>query len=69
MTTGELILQAAACLVVEDAHRIDAASAEVLRFVGQRIGKGDGAVLVTFRDELTADHPLWPAGRCPWCWP
>lgn len=47
-------------LVVEDAHWIDAASADVLRFLGRRIGSGSGTLLVTFRDELDADHPLRP---------
>jgi DNA-binding CsgD family transcriptional regulator/tetratricopeptide (TPR) repeat protein len=47
-------------LVVEDAHWVDAASAEVLRFVGRRIAGTAGLVVVTFRDELGADHPLRP---------
>src|SRR4051794_16213756 len=45
-------------LVVEDAHWIDAASADVLRFVGRRIAATGGLVVVTFRDELGGDHPL-----------
>jgi DNA-binding CsgD family transcriptional regulator/tetratricopeptide (TPR) repeat protein len=47
-------------LVVEDAHWIDAASADVLRFVGRRIAATGGLVVVTFRDELGPDHPLRP---------
>lgn len=50
--TGDLVL------VVEDAHWIDAASADLLRFVGRRIGSSGGTLLLTFRDELDADHPL-----------
>jgi len=45
-------------LVVEDAHWIDAASADVLRFVGRRIAATRGLVVLTYRDELGPDHPL-----------
>src|SRR4051794_17200290 len=47
-------------LVVEDGHWIDAASAEGLRFVGRRIAATRGLVVLTFRGELGADHPLRP---------
>ena len=45
-------------LVIEDAHWIDDASADVLRFLGRRIAALGGLVVVTYRDELDADHPL-----------
>lgn len=45
-------------LVVEDAHWIDDASAELLRFLGRRIEFSRGLVVVTFRDELAPAHPL-----------
>jgi DNA-binding CsgD family transcriptional regulator/tetratricopeptide (TPR) repeat protein len=45
-------------LVIEDAHWIDDGSAEVLRFLGRRIESTSGLIVVTFRDELDADHPL-----------
>jgi DNA-binding CsgD family transcriptional regulator/tetratricopeptide (TPR) repeat protein len=45
-------------LVIEDAHWIDAASADVLRFLGRRIGATRGLVVVTARTEMTASHPL-----------
>ena len=45
-------------LIIEDAHWIDDASADVLRFLGRRIGATLGLIVVTFRDELTPDHPL-----------
>lgn len=45
-------------LVVEDAHWMDAASADVLRFLGRRIAGTRGLVVVTARTEMTATHPL-----------
>src|SRR3954447_26720737 len=45
-------------LVIEDAHWIDDASADVLRFLARRIERTSGLVVITFRDELAADHPL-----------
>ncbi|MCW2541548.1 MAG: transcriptional regulator, LuxR family [Frankiales bacterium] len=47
-------------LVVEDAHWIDAASADVLRFLGRRIEASAGLIVLTYRDELSAEHPLRP---------
>ena len=44
-------------LVVEDAHWIDSASADVLRFLGRRIAGTGGLLVVTARDELAADDP------------
>ncbi|HEY7101519.1 MAG TPA: LuxR C-terminal-related transcriptional regulator [Mycobacteriales bacterium] len=54
----ERLLDTRAPLVVEDAHWVDEASADVLRFLGRRVAAYDGLVVVTARDELAADHPL-----------
>jgi DNA-binding CsgD family transcriptional regulator/tetratricopeptide (TPR) repeat protein len=54
----ERLLDSPTPLVVEDAHWIDEASADLLRFLGRRVGSGGGLVVVTTRDELVADHPL-----------
>jgi hypothetical protein len=59
------LLDARIPLVVEDAHWIDEASADVLRFLGRRVAANDGMVVVTARDELPADHPL---RRCSATW-
>ena len=54
----ERLLDTRAPLVVEDAHWVDEASADVLRFLGRRVAASGGLVVVTARDELAADHPL-----------
>jgi DNA-binding CsgD family transcriptional regulator len=54
----ERLLETRTPLVVEDAHWVDEASADVLRFLGRRVAASDGLVVVTARDELAADHPL-----------
>ena len=54
----ERLLDTRTPLVVEDAHWVDEASADVLRFLGRRVAANDGLVVVTARDELAADHPL-----------
>ncbi len=54
----ERLLDSRTPLVVEDAHWVDEASADVLRFLGRRVAANDGVVVVTARDELAADHPL-----------
>ena len=54
----ERLLDTPAPLVVEDAHWVDEASADVLRFLGRRVAASGGLVVVTARDELAADHPL-----------
>lgn len=53
--------------VVEDAHWADAASIDVLKYVGRRVERTRVMLLVTFRDEeVTADHPLRSAlGQIP----
>lgn len=58
VAAGEAMLAAKAVLVVEDAHWIDAASADTLRFLGRRLGPSAAGILVTYRDELAPDHPL-----------
>ncbi|SOD70430.1 predicted ATPase [Jatrophihabitans sp. GAS493] len=45
-------------LVIEDAHWIDDASVDVLRFLGRRVAGSRGLIVATFRDELGSDHPL-----------
>ena len=46
-------------VVVEDAHWADEATLDLLVFVGRRIERTRGLLLVTYRDdELAADHPL-----------
>jgi DNA-binding CsgD family transcriptional regulator/tetratricopeptide (TPR) repeat protein len=54
----ERLLDSRTPLVVEDAHWVDEASADVLRFLGRRVAANDGLVVVTARDELAAGHPL-----------
>jgi DNA-binding CsgD family transcriptional regulator len=45
--------------VVEDAHWADAATLDVLRYVGRRVASLRALLVVTFRDdELDVDHPL-----------
>jgi DNA-binding CsgD family transcriptional regulator len=48
-------------LVIEDAHWIDSASADILRFLGRRIGALSAAVIVTTRDEGAGTGALWRA--------
>ena len=47
----------AVTLVVEDAQWIDDASVDVLRFLGRRIERTRGLLVVTIRDEVAVDHP------------
>ena len=65
VAAGEAMLAAKAVLVVEDAHWIDAASADTLRFLGRRLGPSAAGILVTYRDELAPDHPLRAVGGAP----
>jgi predicted ATPase len=51
---------ATAPLVIEDAHWIDTASADVVRFLGRRIANTAGVVVMTMREELRHDGPLQP---------
>lgn len=45
--------------VVEDAHWADAASLDVLKYVGRRVERTRVLLLITYRDEeVPADHPL-----------
>ena len=46
-------------VVIEDAHWADAATLDLLRYVGRRIAKLPSMLLVTYRDdEVGARHPL-----------
>jgi DNA-binding CsgD family transcriptional regulator/tetratricopeptide (TPR) repeat protein len=48
-----------ALVVLEDVHWADAATLDLLRFVGRRAGDRHAAVLATYRsDEIGLDHPL-----------
>jgi DNA-binding CsgD family transcriptional regulator len=53
--------------VVEDAHWADAATLDVLKYVGRRVERTRVMLLVTYRDdEVTADHPLrFALGQIP----
>lgn len=53
--------------VVEDAHWADAASLDMLKYVGKRVERSRVLLLVTFRnDEVDAHHPLRAAlGQIP----
>src|SRR5262249_31334075 len=45
--------------VIEDAHWADEATIDLISFVGRRLARMPGLVLVTYRDdEVGADHPL-----------
>lgn len=56
----EWVRDAPVPLVIEDGHWIDDGSADVLRFLGRRVQASAGLIVVTFRDELSAEHPLRP---------
>ena len=47
--------------VIEDAHWIDSASADILRFLGRRISDLPAAVIVTARDGEAGTGALWEA--------
>jgi DNA-binding CsgD family transcriptional regulator/tetratricopeptide (TPR) repeat protein len=48
-----------AIVVVEDVHWADAATLDLLRFVGRRVGRSHATVLATYRsDEVGSAHPL-----------
>ena len=57
----------AQALVVEDAHWADAATLDLLVFLGRRIGSIHALLVISYRDdEVAADHPLRTAiGRLP----
>ncbi|MFQ5966839.1 MAG: AAA family ATPase [Acidimicrobiia bacterium] len=44
--------------VIEDAHWADQASLDVIRFAGRRLERSRAVVIVSFRDDEAADHPL-----------
>jgi ATP/maltotriose-dependent transcriptional regulator MalT len=46
-------------LVVEDTHWADEATFDVIKYLGRRIGRTNGLLLLTYRDgEVDYDHPL-----------
>lgn len=46
-------------LVIEDTQWADAATLDVIKFLGRRIGRTNGLMLLTYRDtEVDLDHPL-----------
>jgi DNA-binding CsgD family transcriptional regulator/tetratricopeptide (TPR) repeat protein len=45
-------------VIVEDAHWADEATRDVLAFLGRRVAAMPTVLVVTYRDELAADHPL-----------
>ncbi len=45
-------------LVIEDVHWADEATLDVLRFVVSRLANLPALLVLTYRDELAADHPL-----------
>jgi DNA-binding CsgD family transcriptional regulator/tetratricopeptide (TPR) repeat protein len=45
-------------VVVEDAHWADEATRDVLAFLGRRLATLPLVLIVTYRDELSGDHPL-----------
>lgn len=46
-------------MVIEDAHWADAATLDLIKFVGRRIDRTHGLLVLTYRDEeVQGDHPL-----------
>ncbi len=46
-------------LVIEDTHWADEATLDAIRYLGRRIGRTNGLLLLTYRDgEVDDDHPL-----------
>lgn len=46
-------------VVIEDTHWSDEATLDAIRYVGRRIGRTNGLLLLTYRDEeVDLDHPL-----------
>jgi len=46
-------------LVIEDVHRADEATLDLLKFLGRRINKLNSLLVITYRDdEMRAEHPL-----------
>jgi predicted ATPase len=68
---GQLARTAPLTLIVEDVHRADASSRELLAFLIANLAAAPLLIVVTFRsDELTRTHPLRPLfaelGRISW---
>lgn len=46
-------------LIIEDTQWADEATLDAIKFLGRRVGRTNGVLLLTFRDgEVDADHPL-----------
>ncbi|MBW3562460.1 MAG: AAA family ATPase [Actinobacteria bacterium] len=46
-------------LIIEDTQWADEATLDAIRFLGRRIGRTDGVLVLTYRDgEVAGDHPL-----------
>lgn len=47
-------------LVFEDVHWADAATLDLIKFLGRRLDKVQGVIILTYRDDaLDRKHPLW----------
>ena len=46
-------------IVVEDVHNADGATLDLIKLMGRRIHRLAALLLVTFRDSIAVDHPLW----------
>lgn len=52
--------QAPTILVFEDVHWADAATLDLLKYLGRRLGSVRALVILTYRDdEIDREHPLW----------
>ena len=48
-------------LVIEDTHWADEATLDVIKYLGRRIARTSGLLLLTYRDgEVDYDHPIAP---------
>jgi DNA-binding CsgD family transcriptional regulator len=55
----ELVRRSPAVMVLEDVHRADGATLDVMRLLGRRVARLSALVVVTYReDEISAAHPL-----------
>jgi DNA-binding CsgD family transcriptional regulator len=55
----ELARRSPAVMVLEDVHRADGATLDVIRLIGRKVARLSALVVVTYRDdELSAAHPL-----------
>jgi DNA-binding CsgD family transcriptional regulator len=55
----ELVRRSPAVMVLEDVHRADGATLDVMRLLGRRVARLSALVVVTYReDEISTAHPL-----------